>query len=68
MGDLIKSGKLETEITTHGVFVDVCMRALWAGRHLQPDRFRYTRATGKEIRVIDGKEYIFEKPISLTWD
>jgi 3-oxoacid CoA-transferase A subunit len=64
MGDLIKSGKLETEITTHGVFVErLHAGAMGLGGIYSPIGLGTLVATGKEIRVIDGKEYIFEKPI-----
>jgi 3-oxoacid CoA-transferase subunit A len=64
LGDLIKSGKLETEVTTHGVFLErLHAGAMGLGGFYSPIGIGTTVATGKEIRVINGKEYIFETPI-----
>jgi len=64
MGDLIHSGKLETEITTHGVFVErLHAGAMGLGGFYSPIGVGTIVAAGKETRVIDGKEYIFEKSI-----
>ena len=64
LGDLIKSGKLETEATTHGVFMErLHAGAMGLGGFYSPIGIGTIVATGKETRVIDGKEYIFETPI-----
>jgi len=64
MGDLIHSGKLETEVTTHGVFVErLHAGAMGLGGFYSPIGVGTIVAAGKETRVIDGKEYIFEKSI-----
>jgi len=64
LGDLIKSGKLETEATTHGVFLErLHAGAMGLGGFYSPIGLGTTVAAGKEIRIINGKEYIFEMPI-----
>jgi 3-oxoacid CoA-transferase A subunit len=65
LGDLIRSGKLETEVTTHGVFVErLHAGAMRLGGFYSPIGVGTAVAAGKEIRAIDGEEYIFETPIS----
>ena len=64
MGDLIRSGKLEIEPSTHGVFQErLYAGAMGLGGFYSPIGLGTVVAAGKETRIIDGKEYIFEKPI-----
>ncbi|MGA2158250.1 MAG: 3-oxoacid CoA-transferase subunit A [Dehalococcoidia bacterium] len=64
LGDLMRNGKLETEATTHGVFLErLHAGAMGLGGFYSPVGLGTVVAKGKEVRMIDGKEYIFETPV-----
>jgi acetate CoA/acetoacetate CoA-transferase alpha subunit len=59
-----KSGQLEVESTTHGVFIErLHAGAMGLGGFYSPIGVNTTIEKGKEKRTIDGREYILEKPI-----
>lgn len=64
LGNRIKSGQLEVEISTHGVFLErLHAGAMELGGFYSPIGLNTIVEKGKEKRVIDGKEYILQKPI-----
>ena len=64
LGDQVKRGQLEIEATTHGVFMErLHAGAMGLGGFYSPVGLNTIIERGKEKRVIDDKEYIFEKPI-----
>lgn len=64
LGDQVKKGQLEIEATTHGIFMErLHGSAMGLGGFYSPIGLNTIIERGKEKRVIDGKEYIFEKPI-----
>ena len=64
LGDLVKSGQLEIEATTHGVYVErLHAGAMRSGGFYSPIGLDTIVEKGKERRVIDGKEYILQKPV-----
>lgn len=64
LGDRVTSGQLEVEATTHGVFVErLHAGAMELGGFYSPIGLNTIVEKEKEKRVIDGKEYILEKPI-----
>jgi 3-oxoacid CoA-transferase len=59
---------LEVELSTHGTMAArLYAGAAKLGGFYNPVGVGTVIAEGKEIRVIDGKEYIFEKPINLDY-
>jgi len=64
LGDRVRSGQLEIEATTHGVLMQrLHAGAMKLGGFYSPVGLNTVVEKGKEKRVIDGKEYILEKPI-----
>lgn len=64
LGDLILSGKLEAEVTTHGVLQErLHAGAMGLGGFYSPVGIDTIIADGKETRLIDGRKYVFETPI-----
>ena len=64
LGDRVTSGQLEVEATTHGVFMErLHAGAMGLGGFYSPVGLNTVVEKGKEKRVIDGKEYILEKPV-----
>lgn len=64
LGDRVKSGQLEVEASTHGVFLErLHAGATGLGGFYSPIGLDTVVEKGKEKRVIDGKEYILQKPI-----
>jgi len=64
LGDRVKSGQMEIEATTHGAFMErLHAGAMELGGFYSPVGLKTVVEKGKEKRVIDGKEYILEKPI-----
>jgi len=64
LGDRVKSGQLELESTTHGVFLErLHAGAMGLGGFYSPIGLDTIVEKGKEKKVIDGKEYILERPI-----
>jgi 3-oxoadipate CoA-transferase alpha subunit len=64
LGDRVKSGQLEVEMTTHGVLVDrLHAAAMGHGGFYSPIGINSIVAKGKEKRVINGREYVLEEPI-----
>ena len=60
----VNSGLLEVESSTHGVFIERLLAgAMGSGGFYSPIGINTVIETGKERRTIDGKEYIFEKPV-----
>jgi len=60
----VNSGVLEIESSTHGVFIERLLAgAMATGGFYSPIGIDTIIEKGKERRTIDGKEYIFEKPI-----
>jgi len=60
----IKDGQLEIESTTHGVLIErLHAGAMESGGFYSPVGVNTIVEKGKEKRVIDGTEYILEKPI-----
>jgi 3-oxoacid CoA-transferase A subunit len=59
-----RSGQLEVESTTHGIFIErLHAGAMGLGGFYSPIGINTVIEKGKEKRIIDGKEYILEKPI-----
>jgi len=66
LGERVKNGQLEIEMTTHGVLVDrLHAGAMGQGGFFSPIGINTSIEKGKEKRTIDGQEYVFEKPIRL---
>jgi len=64
LGDLVSSGRLEIESTTHGSFVErLHAGAMGLGGFYSPVGINTIVEKGKEKRIINGKEYILERPI-----
>jgi len=64
LGDRVKSGQLEVEATTHGVFLErLHAGATELGGFYSPIGLNTVVEKGKEKRVIDDKKYILEQPI-----
>lgn len=64
LGDAVSSGRLETEVLPHGVYYGrLHAGAMGYGGYYEPVGVGTTIAAGKEIRIIDGKEYYLEKPL-----
>lgn len=64
LGDRVKSGQLEIESSTHGVFAErLHAGAMGLGGFYSPIGLNTIVEKGKEKRVIDGKEYILESPV-----
>lgn len=60
----VNSGALEIESSTHGVFIQRLLAgAMGTGGFYSPIGINTIIEKGKEKRTIDGKEYIFEKPV-----
>jgi 3-oxoacid CoA-transferase A subunit len=60
----VKRGELELETSTHGVFIERFMAgAMGSGGFYSPIGINTIIEKDKERRIIDGKEYILEKPI-----
>jgi len=61
----VQSGELEIETSTHGVYIERFLAgAMGSGGFYSPIGINTIIEKGKEKRIIDGKEYILEKPIS----
>jgi len=64
LGDAVSSGRLKTEVLPHGVYYGrLHAAAMGYGGYYEPVGVGTTIAEGKEVRVIDGKEYYLEKPL-----
>jgi len=64
LGNRIESGELEVEASTHGTFLErLHAGAMGLGGFYNPIGLDTVVEKGKEKRVIDGKEYILEKPV-----
>lgn len=64
LGERLRSGQLEIEISTHGVYMErFHAGAARLGGFYSPVGLNTIIEKGKEKRVIDGREYIFQKPI-----
>lgn len=60
----VDKGELEIETSTHGVYIERLMAgAMGSGGFYSPIGIDTVVENGKEKRIIDGKEYVFEKPI-----
>jgi len=63
LGEWVRSGQLEIEATTHGVYMErLHAGAARLGGFYSPIGLNTIIEKGKEKRVIDGKEYIFQTP------
>ena len=64
LDDYVKSGQLETEVIPHGIWIErLHAAAMGLGGFYNPVGVGTDVETGKEKRVIDGREYFLEKPI-----
>jgi len=64
LGSLIQSGQLQVESTTHGTLMErLHAGAMGLGAFYNPVGLNSVVEKGKEKRIIDGEEYILEKPI-----
>jgi 3-oxoacid CoA-transferase A subunit len=60
----VEKGELEIESSTHGVYVERLLAgAMGSGGFYSPIGIDTIIEKGKERRIIDGKEYVFEKPV-----
>ncbi len=64
LDDVVQSGKLVTEVIPHGIWIErLHAAAMGLGGFYNPVGVGTSVESGKEIRTIDGKKYMFEKPI-----
>jgi 3-oxoadipate CoA-transferase alpha subunit len=64
LGTRVEDGTLEIESTTHGVMIErLHAGAMALGGYYSPIGVGTTVEKGKEKRIIDGVEYIFEGPL-----
>lgn len=64
LGERVKNGELEVEMTTHGVLASRLQAgALGLGGFYSPIGVGTIIEKGKEKRTINGHEYLFEEPI-----
>lgn len=63
LGDRVKTGQLEIEVVPHGIWIErLHAAAMGLGGFYNPVGVGTSIAEGKEKRVIDGVEYLLEKP------
>ena len=64
LGERVKSGELEVEVTTHGVLMErLHAGAMGLGGFYSPIGVNTIVERGKEKRLINGREYLLEEPI-----
>jgi len=64
LGDRVRSGQLEVEMTTHGVLMErLHAGAMGLGGFYSPIGLDTIVSKGKERRIIGGTEYLLEEPI-----
>lgn len=62
LGDRVKTGQLETEVLPFGIWIErLHAGAMQLGGFYNPVGVGTTVEEGKEKKIIDGKEYFFEK-------
>ena len=64
LGDMVATGKLESEVIPHGIWIErLHAAAMGLGGFYNPVGVGTTVEEGKEKKSIDGKEYFLEKPL-----